>query len=271
MFKWEHPGRPPQYTPVQYTVRHQRLLRVEIFVISIPHYSICSIEAINEKESVTNILKQKTTFSRHNLTFTIIDHDSKLLQEKVYVGVVLRFSSFAQHDQHVSSTVQVMLQHLKLQTSQAKVRLPFPSTKNILFSWSVTSDAKNFSLGPAETHSFTPFSLSSESSSFMLLKTKCGWEGISQMKPTEMTTAIWTASVQCFHNRISFRLCSWRVLTFNFLFLSNHWGFSRLGWFIIENVHFVVKAAKFGIDVPQEPLFQKSLFAMSKSQNGGHF
>lgn len=42
--------------------------------------------------------------------------------------------------------------------------------KNVVLCAQVTSDAVNFSLGPAVIHNLTLFSFSTESSSFMLLK-----------------------------------------------------------------------------------------------------
>jgi len=126
IFRWERPGvgmrRTASYGiwPVQYTVGHKRLLRMEVFVVHVPHNSICVDNG--EEEDTHHMIKNSLNGNpRCWLSFqlmpvrTTVDHDSKLLQEKVDISVIFHFSSFTEHDQHISPAVQVVLQHLQLQ------------------------------------------------------------------------------------------------------------------------------------------------------------
>lgn len=95
---------------------------MEVFVIHIPHNSICSSDG--EKQNTIELSHIVTKLRVTAVTMwevvsqiatrTIVDHYSKLLQEKVDVGVKFHFSSFAKHDQHISSSIQVVLQYLQL-------------------------------------------------------------------------------------------------------------------------------------------------------------
>lgn len=58
--------------------------------------------------------KDPQAVNQTHLVRTIVDHYAKLLQKKVDIGVVLPFPSFTEQDQDVSSSVQVLLQHLHL-------------------------------------------------------------------------------------------------------------------------------------------------------------
>lgn len=105
---------------------------MEVFVIHIPHNSIYGSDEDKEKKTIQyscQKIQNNTYFNCgwSQLSFqqtpicTIVDHYSKLLQEKVDIGVIFHFSSFTEHDQNVSSSIQVLLQYLQLKQNETNV------------------------------------------------------------------------------------------------------------------------------------------------------
>lgn len=61
------------------------------------------------REVSVDATKTDQTFKVCEVTSrTTIDHDSVLLQQEVDVGVILQFSTFAEHHQDISSSIQVV-------------------------------------------------------------------------------------------------------------------------------------------------------------------
>lgn len=116
--------------PIQYTTGHKRLLWMVVLVIYIPNNSICSIDAEEEnkhhmipRNDHTNLQLYRTvemSFEQISLC-TIVDHYSKLFQEKVDVCVIFHFSSFTEHDQDIPSAIQEVLQCLQLKSNGTTV------------------------------------------------------------------------------------------------------------------------------------------------------
>lgn len=91
---------------------------MEVFVVHISHDGICKRDEVKRNKtpwnSVKLLRKDPQAVNQTHLVRTIVDHYAKLLQKKVDIGVVLPFPSFTEQDQDVSSSVQVLLQHLHL-------------------------------------------------------------------------------------------------------------------------------------------------------------
>lgn len=51
-------------------------------------------------------------------TLTAVYHNAKLFQEEVDVSVIFHFSSFSEHHQNRSTSVQILLQDLQLKHSR---------------------------------------------------------------------------------------------------------------------------------------------------------
>lgn len=67
------------------------------------------------------------------LILTIVDHDAKLLQEKVDVSIISYFPSFSQHHKDISTSIQVMFEDFKLyRQCKRKKKNPQSSNKSTL-------------------------------------------------------------------------------------------------------------------------------------------